>query len=102
MKKKDCFNIKDISYSKTNTHVLNSYLINDKNLIKEYVLKIIDERKKLNYPVTRTPESYVREWIGHNKLYKIGIVRSRTKDVDLNENNTFYAELVWKLIGGKD
>lgn len=101
MKEKDIFNFNNIGYSKFNTHVLNSYLITDKKQIKEYVLKIIDERKKLNYPITRTPESYVREWIGHNKLYTYGIFKKRTKDVDLNEYNTFIIEIVWKILNFK-
>lgn len=85
-----------ISYSDDNTHVENSYLVDN---IGFEVGFIIRERYLRKLQITRTFESYVREWKGHNRLYKLHLFRSHTKDVDLNENNSGIEELIWKLIG---
>lgn len=90
----------EISYSQNNTQVKNSYLLSTKNAIREEVEEIIDYRKLTKRPVTRSVNSYVREWRGHNKLYKWNIARSHTKDVDLNENNNIIEELLWLILGG--
>ena len=86
-----------VSYTETNTHVEDSYLVTDISL---EVMSIIRERHYRKLPVTRTFESYVREWKGHNNLYSLGLFRSHTKDVDLDENMSMFWELVWLILGG--
>ena len=45
--------------------------------IHEYSLEeIMEERKRLGLPVTRTKASYVSEWKSHNRLYKIILLQS--------------------------
>ena len=90
----------EINYSQNNTQVKNSYLLSTKNAIREEVEEIVDYRKITKRPVTRSINSYVREWRGHNRLYKWGIARSHTRDVDLNENNNIIEELLWLILGG--
>ena len=85
-----------ISYSENNTHVEDSYKIIDIDLVVSYIM---GERFIKNLPITRSFESYVREWKGHNNLYNIGLFRSHTKDVDLNENNSIIEEVIWLIIG---
>ena len=87
----------NIDYSESNTHVEDSYQYTDYNL---NVMTIIRERHLQSLPVTRTFDSYVREWRGHNRLYNLGLFRSHTKDVDLNEQNTFLEEVIWFILGG--
>ena len=87
----------NIDYSENNTHVTDSYQYTDYNL---NVMTIIRERHLRSLPVTRSFESYVREWRGHNRLYKLHLFRSHTKDVDLNEQNTFLEEVIWFILGG--
>ena len=89
-----------ISYSMTNTHVENSYLLTTQKAIREQVKEILEYRNITKRPVTRSINSYVREWRGHNRLYKWDIARSHTKDVDLNENNSIFEEIIWLIIGG--
>ena len=89
-----------ISYSEENTHVENSYLIDTKEEINFEVMNIIRERQYEKKPVTRTFDSYAREWKGHNNLFKLGLFKSHTKDVDLNENNSKLEELAWLILGG--
>ena len=87
----------EIIYSKDNTHVVDSYKVKDINL---EVMEIIRERNRRKLPVTRTFDSYVREWKGHNNLYNIGLFRSHTKDVDLQEKETIFEKIVWLILGG--
>ena len=85
-----------ISYSENNTHVEDSYKIIDIELVVNYIM---GERFIKRLPITRTFESYVREWKGHNRLYYLHLFRSHTKDVDLNEDMSMFWELVWLIIG---
>lgn len=97
----------DEKYSKDNTHVTNSYMLTSRNGIKKEVEWIIEARKLREYPVTRSVNSYIREWRGHNRLYKLGLYKSHTKDVDLEERITIlgkikgiFLEVVWFILGG--
>ena len=97
----------DEKYSKDNTHVINSYMLTSRNGIKKEVEWIIEARKFREYPVTRSVNSYVREWRGHNRLYNKGLFRSHTKEVDLEEYigvlgkiKGIFLELVWLVLGG--
>lgn len=91
--------IEDITYSKNNTHIPNSYEVINKQLMEEYIKWIIEERIIRKYPITRTLKSYQREWLGHNKLYKYGLFKSHTKDVDLEEPQKLIWKIVWLIIG---
>ena len=95
------------SYSKDNTHVKNSYMLTTKKAIRDEVDWIIIGRKARKLPVTRSANSYVREWRGHNRLYKRGILPSHTKEVDLEEYIGFigkvkglFLSVVWLILGG--
>lgn len=95
------------SYNKNNTHVKNSYMLTTKKAIRDEVDWIITGRKARKLPVTRSVNSYVREWRGYNRLYKRGILQSHTKEVDLDEYIGFigkikgiFNEIIWLIIGG--
>ena len=90
----------NIIYSKYNTHVENSYLLTTRQAIKEKVEEIIEYRNMTKRPVSRSTGSYIREWVGHNRLYNWNIARNHTKDVDLDENMSMFWEIVWLIIGG--
>lgn len=89
----------EINYSPYNTKVINSYLLSTTKAIKEEVEWIKENRKARGYKVNRTTNSYVREWKGHNRLYKWNIRRSHTKDVDLNEEQNLFEKIIWLIIG---
>ena len=86
-----------ISYTEDNTHIIDSYQVKDINLD---VGSIIRERHIRHLQVTRTFESYVREWKGHNRLYNLGLFKSHTKDVDLEEPQNWFWKIVWFILGG--
>lgn len=89
------------------THIENSYLITSNSLIEEEVMWVMERRNINKLPVTRKKNSYIREWRGHNRLYKWNIARSHTRDVVLDEYigakgklKGIFNELIWLIIGG--
>lgn len=86
----------NVIYTEDNTHVVDSYKYTD---IERKVMYILRERHLQHLKVTRTFESYVREWKGHNNLYHLHIARSHTKDVDMQEDISKFEELIWMVIG---
>ena len=83
-----------IIYTKDLTTVINSYLVKD---IPSLVDEIIQERIKRGYPI-RYKQSYINEIIAHNRLYKLGLFRSRTKDADLEEDIDVISEKLYSLL----
>lgn len=88
----------NVIYSKYNTHIEDSYLIKDKREIEKELDYIIEVRKGMKYP-TRSINSYVNEWVGHNRLYERGIKQDHTKSVDLEEPQSLFWRIVWGIIG---
>jgi len=88
-----------ITPTRNNTHIEDSYEIKLAKSMKNIVEEIIFTREARMLPVTRSVNSYVREWKGHNRLYRLGLFRKHTKDCDLNENNSIFEELLWFILG---
>ena len=88
----------NVEYSKNNTKVYDSYKYSNAE-IEKAVEEIMKERKRLGLPVTRTKASYVSEWKSHNRLYKIGYQRNRTKDVDLEEEINSTINFLYSIFG---
>ena len=85
-----------IIYSEYNTKVMDGYMQAN---IERAVQEIIEVRKIKGYPVTRTKASYIAEWKVHNRLYRLGIKRSHTKDVDLEENIDKCKDIGYRILG---
>ena len=47
----------------------------------------------------RTFESWETEWVAHNRLYKLGLFRNHTKDVDLYEDESKIRLFFYTIIG---
>lgn len=88
----------EIEYTQNNTKIHDGYKY-DNSEIDKAVDEIIKTRKELGLPVTRSKSSYVSEWKSHNRLYKLGIEKSRTKDVDLEEDIKPVRNFLYSLFG---
>ena len=77
-----------------NYQVKDSFLYDGKAICEE-VDKLLAEGK---LSPTRSKMSYVREWEAHNWLYRHGMFKSHTKDVDLNDDEKWYRLLAYNLI----
>jgi hypothetical protein len=87
-----------IEYYDTYTKVYDGYIYTNEE-IELAVKDIIKDRKELGLPVTRSEASYISEWKSHNRLYKLGIKRNRTKDVDLEENINPTRNFLYSILG---
>ncbi len=87
-----------VEYHDGYTKVYDGYKYTDSE-IKQAVKEIIQKRKELGLRVTRSESSYVSEWKSHNRLYKLSIQRSRTKDVDLEEEIAPVRNLLYSIFG---
>lgn len=87
-----------VDYRETYTKVYDSYKYSNGE-IEQAVEEIMQKRKELGLPVTRTKSSYISEWKSHNRLYRLGIQRSRTKDVDLEEEIDQTRNFLYSIFG---
>ena len=87
-----------VDYRETYTKVYDSYKYSNSE-IEQAVEEIMQKRKELGLPVTRTKSSYISEWKSHNRLYGLGIQRSRTKDVDLEEEIDKTRNFLYSIFG---
>ena len=87
-----------VDYRETYTKVYDSYKYSNEE-IEQAVEEIMQKRKELGLPVTRTKSSYISEWKSHNRLYRLGVQRSRTKDVDLEEEIEQTRNFLYSIFG---
>ena len=82
--------------SKDNIHIENSYQIPN-NKVRLFLVKLL---RALRYQIRykRTIDSWEKEWIAHNRLYKLGLYRDHTKDVDLNEDESKKRLIVYNIL----
>ena len=84
-----------------NIHVEDSYLIKSKQQIREALDIIMQDSKYAELydaGFSRTKGSMVQEWAAHNVLYRWGIKKSGTKDVDLDQNETSLRKLGYAFL----
>ena len=84
--------------SPTNTHILDSYMVKTKEAMREYLTQLRKDVAPEMAVCQRDLESQVREWRSHNLFYFFHVVRSRTKDVDLELKQTWYRELFCRVV----
>lgn len=85
----------DIYITTNNIHIEDSYSVNHKDF-KDILLRF-----KCDYceVYKRWMWSLQTEWAVHNVLYKLGLWRERTKDVDLDYPQKWYIETLYVIFG---
>ena len=86
-----------IQVTPKNIKIKNSYLIQNKKEMKEIILEILE--KASLYNKKRSINSLVREWRCHNRIYKLGLFVSHTKDCDLESNEALYRRIFYFFFG---
>lgn len=84
--------------SQSNTHILDSYKLKSKKEIRAYLQQLRQKALPEMAVCQRDLESMIREWRSHNFFYRIHIFRNRTKDVDLELQQTWYRELFCRVV----
>lgn len=81
-----------------NCHIVNSYKV-PKAWFAECLERFRVKNTRCKPLWQRTTESLEAEWGVHNVLYRLGIFRNRTKDVDLNfpQRWDWLYRIVWAL-----
>lgn len=79
-----------ISITENNIHIENSYNVSTEAEMRKILFSALPYTK-----ITRSTTSCIREWKAHNVLYRWNIARSRTADVDINENETNFHKLCY-------
>jgi len=87
-----------IKYTKKCTTVYDCYKYTNKE-IDRLGLLIVDERFRMNLPVTRSSKSYSSEIKAHKRAYLIGYKRDHSKDCDCEENISKKLELKYRILG---
>ena len=87
----------DAKLTPTNTHIFNSYMVKSKDEMRDYLRHLRDIAAE-NAVNKRDLESMVREWRSHNLFYFLHVFRSRTKDVDLELNQSWPRELFCRVV----
>ena len=80
-----------------NIHIKDSYQIPDEDV--PYYLSMLNAALDGSFQYKRTVDSWAKEWITHNKLYKAGLFTSHTKDVDLNEDESKFRLIIYNIFG---
>ena len=82
-----------VAVTENNIHIENSYLIE----YKEDMIELLEEYRRkynsnafYNYIINkRSIKSMTFEWDAHNLLYKLVLFKSRTKDVDIDDEKPY-------------
>ena len=85
-------------YNKKYLRIDDSYKVEDKYTytMSKDIMELI--KKKSNIEYKRSLESWTIEWIAHNRLYKLGLFKKHTKDVDIDENESLFRRICYHII----
>ena len=85
-----------IRYDETVVTIVDSYKVTYEEDMYDILADFIYETK---YHSKRNINSWLKEWKAHNRLYKLGLFISHTKDCDFEENESWWKLLVYEIIG---
>ena len=88
-----------ISVTTYNIHIIDSYKIKSRKEKRQILEGLKETEPGCQVLKNRKMCSLINEWTAHNRLYRLGLYKSHTKDVDLNENNSIIEELIWLIMG---
>ena len=92
-------NILEVCAYEYNTHIKDSYRIRNISDMDNILKLIRYEVTEDNYAINkRDIHNMINEWRAHNLLYSLGIMKDRTKSVDLNINQSWYVTLSYKVL----
>ena len=82
----------------TNIHIVDSYRFNSKKDIDAILNSISEWLEKEDMLYTRTKESWRKEWLAHNLLYRIGYKKERTGSTDLSEDESALRLFLYSIL----
>lgn len=86
----------NIEYDAGNIRILDSYKVHS----AAYMQMILNMFMiKTGFKSKRTMKSWLKEWKTHNRLYRLGLFKSHTKDCDLEENEKAHRLIAYEILG---
>lgn len=85
--------------SNDNIHITDSYKITDADDMYSVLDSIRFAHPNCRVFKKRGYESMIREWKSHNRLYRLGLWKEHTKDVDLNWPQKWYEKVIYFILG---
>lgn len=91
--------LSDITYKilSNRIKIMDSYKITDRAKMKEILYAIQCKHPELDF--NRGYNDLVCEWVAHNRMYKWGIKPEKTKDVDLQFEESKINKIIWNILG---
>lgn len=86
----------EIQYNSQNVRIVNSYEVRN---VKDMIIILRLFKIKTDYCSKRNLKSWIKEWKAHNRLYRLGLFRSHTKDCDLEENEKLHRLMAYQILG---
>lgn len=77
--------------------IIDSYKITDRKKMSEILYAIQYKHPELDF--NRGYNDLINEWVAHNRMYKWGINPEKTKDVDLEFNESKCKIFIYKILG---
>lgn len=77
-----------VFFDKDNICILDSYKVKRSKDMKQILENVFYASVNRGIFYSRSIKSWLKEWKAHNILYKFGLFRSHTKDVDLTEKES--------------
>lgn len=68
--------------------IYDGYKIRGKKLKLQILQELLNTYELIFFEDKRTVKSFLREWQAHNVLYKLGLFKARTRDTDLDNNES--------------
>ena len=87
-----------VHISEDNTTIFDSYKVKSPKDMKSIIYYIKENASDDMAINKRNASSMIYEWRTHNLFYSLGILRDRTKDVDLNINQPWYAKALYFVL----
>ena len=85
-----------IKYDIKGVSIIDSYKVTN---VKDMIIILRLFQLRTYYKSRRTLKSWVKEWKAHNRLYKLGLFKSHTKDCDFEENEKWWRLLAYQILG---
>lgn len=87
-----------VSVTKNNVHIEDSYQITRRREMRE-LLEYLKETNPDSDVWNRRIFHMTCEWKAHNRMYRLGLFKSHTKDVDLNYPQEWYIKVLYFILG---
>lgn len=82
-------------------HIGHSHLVESESAMKavlNHIHRMPEYEKLLREGWSRSYDSELREWKAHNRLYKMGLFKSHTESVDIDQKESIWRRIVYWIL----